>query len=357
MRRRLVLVPLLVAAALPGSAAAYTNPQIPGLQVALRAHGYDPGPIDGIVGRRTAGAVKTFQRRAGIHADGLAGPRTRARLGRLGRPLFGARTMARGQIGWDVSVLQFLLARRGFATPHLNGNFGRGTERAVRRFQRAFGLAVDGIAGPATQRALLTGHRRHRRARAAAHTRTPARTHLVRTGDTLTALAVRYGTTVAALERANNLRPGAFLLIGTRLRIPVGARHVPGTASGVRGSLDRWAVHYGVDPHLARALAWMESGFQPTIRSPIGAWGVMQVTPATWDYTEGILIGMPIPRTADGNVRIGLAYLHHLLHSFGGDERLALAAYYQGPASVRKRGLLRETKAFVADVQALKQRM
>src|ERR671939_1766190 len=166
MRRRLLLVPLLVAAALPGSAAAYTNPQIPGLQVALRARGYNPGPIDGIVGLKTAGAVKTFQRRAGIHEDGLAGPRTRARLGRLGRPLFGARTMARGQIGWDVSVLQFLLARRGFAPPHLNGNFGRGTERAVRRFQRAFGLAVDGIAGPTTQRTLLTG-RRHRRAQRA----------------------------------------------------------------------------------------------------------------------------------------------------------------------------------------------
>jgi peptidoglycan hydrolase-like protein with peptidoglycan-binding domain len=349
------LVPLLVAAALPGSAAAYTNPQIPGLQVALRARGYDPGPIDGVVGPRTARAVRTFQRRAGIHADGLAGPRTRARLGRLGRPLFGARTLARGRIGWDVSVLQFMLAHRGFAPPHLNGNFGRGTQRAVRRFQRAFGLTVDGIAGPATRRALLTGHRRHRRAHAPK--RTPLRTHLVRSGDTLTALAARYGTSVAALERANHLRPGAFLLIGTRLRIPTGARHVPGTASDVRGSIDRWAAHYGVNPHLARALAWMESGFQPTIRSPIGAWGVMQVTPATWDYAESILIGMSIPRTADGNVRIGVAYLRHLLREFRGDERLALAGYYQGPASVRKRGLLRETKAFVADVQALKQRM
>ena len=343
------LVPLLVAAALPAPAAAFTNPQIPGLQVALRAHGYDPGPIDGIVGPKTAGAVRAFQRRARIHADGLAGPRTRAQLGRLGRPLFGSRTLTRGRIGWDVSVLQFLLARRGFAPTHLNGNFGRGTQRAVRRFQRAFGLAVDGIAGPATQRALLTGHRRTRRARVA------TRTHLVRSGDTLTALALRYGTTVRALERANHLRPGGFLLIGTRLRVPRGDSHV--TVTGVRGSIDRWAAHYGVDPHLARALAWMESGFQPAIRSPIGAWGVMQVTPATWDYVEGVLIGRPIPRTADGNVRIGVAYLHHLLRAFGGDERLALAAYYQGPASVRKRGLLRETKAFVADVQALRTRM
>ena len=343
------LVPLLVAAALPAPAAAFTNPQIPGLQVALRAHGYDPGPIDGIVGPKTAGAVRAFQRRSGIHADGLAGPRTRVRLGRLGGPLFGARTLTRGGIGWDVSVLQFLLARRGFAPSHLNGNFGRGTERAVRGFQRALGLAADGIAGPATQRALLTKRRPTHRPRAL------ARTHLVRSGDTLTALAIRYATTVAALERANRLRPGAFLSIGARLRVPLGARHVPGT--DVRGSIDRWAAHYGVDPHLARGLAWMESGFQPKIRSPIGAWGVMQVTPATWDYVEGVLIGSPIPRTADGNVRIGVAYLRHLLRAFGGSERLALAAYYQGPASVRKRGLLRETKAFVADVQALRTRM
>jgi peptidoglycan hydrolase-like protein with peptidoglycan-binding domain len=418
MRR--LLVPVLLAAALPASAAAFTNPQIPGLQVALRAHGYDTGPVDGIVGPKTAAAVRAFQRRNGIHADGLAGPQTRAKLGRLGRPLFGARTLARGRIGWDVSVLQFLLTQRGFAPAHLNGNFGRGTERAVRRFQRAYRLRVDGIAGSATQRALLTG--RHAARRRSAR-RTPAvrryvvrpgdtltaiarrygttvraleranllrpgavivigtrlrvptgdshvtvtgvpharvRTYRVRSGDTLTAIARRYGTTVRALERANRLRPGAFIVIGSRLHVPSGDSHVTvtgGPAGDVRSSIDRWALHYGVDVHLARGLAWMESGFQPAIRSPIGAWGVMQVTPATWDYVETVLLGVPIPRTADGNVRVGIAYLSHLLREFRGDERLALAAYYQGPASVRKRGLLRESKAFVADVLALKARM
>jgi peptidoglycan hydrolase-like protein with peptidoglycan-binding domain len=415
MRR--LLVPVLVAAALPASAAAFTNPQIPGLQVALRAHGYDTGPVDGIVGPRTAAAVRTFQRRNGIHADGLAGPQTRVKLGRLGRPLFGARTLARGRIGWDVSVLQFLLTQRGFAPRHLNGNFGRGTERAVRRFQRAYGLGVDGIAGAATQRALLTGHRVAGRRRTTAARRYVVRpgdtltaiarrhgttvralehanrlrrgavivvgmrlrvptggshvtatsvprvrvhTHLVRSGDTLTAIARRYGTTVRALERANHLRRGAFILIGARLRVPRGDGQVTvtgGPAGDVRSSIDRWALHYGVDVHLARGLAWMESGFQPAIRSPIGAWGVMQVTPATWDYVETVLLGVPIPRTADGNVRVGIAYLSHLLREFRGDERLALGAYYQGPASVRQRGLLRESKAFVADVLALKARM
>ena len=357
MRR--LLVPVLLAAALPASAAAYTNPQIPGLQVALRAHGYDTGAVDGIVGPRTAAAVRRFQRRHGIHADGLAGPQTRGKLGRLGRPLFGARTLSRGQIGWDVSVLQFLLAQRGFAPAHLNGNFGRGTQRAMRRFQRRFGLAADGIAGPRTQRALLTG-RRAARARRAARPRVTAYRYVVRRGDTLTAIAARYGTTVRALERANGIGRGEFIVIGARLRVPRGGRHVTVTgvpAGDVRSSIGRWAVHYRVDVHLARGLAWMESGFQPAIRSPIGAWGVMQVTPATWDYVETVLLGMPVERTADGNVRVGVAYLAHLLREFHGDERLALGAYYQGPASVRQRGLLRESRAFVADVLALKARM
>ena len=350
--RRSLLTLLIVAAAAPAPAAALTNPQIPGLQVALDARGFDPGPIDGVAGPATVRAVRAFQRRARLKPDGLAGPQTRARLGRLGRPLFGTRTLSVGRIGWDVSVLQFLLSRRGQAPPHLNGNFGPGTARAVRRFQRAYGLAVDGIAGAATQRALLTGRRAARSRPAARHT------YVVRTGDTLTAIAARHGTTVRALARANRIRRGAFLLIGQRLRVPTAARApVPANRSAIQASIDRWAAHYGVDRHLARALAWMESGFQPTIRSPIGAWGVMQVTPATWDYVETVLIGRRIPRTADGNVRVGVAYLSHLLRAFRGSERLALAAYYQGPASVRKRGIIAESRAFVADVLALKGRM
>ena len=101
----------------------------------------------------------------------------------------------------------------------------------------------------------------------------------------------------------------------------------------VRASLERWAVYYGVRRELA--LAWMESGFQVDITSQSGAWGVMQVIPDTWTFAEEVLIGTAIGRTADGNVRVGLAYLGHLLRVFGGDERLALAGYFQGPRSVQ----------------------
>jgi soluble lytic murein transglycosylase-like protein len=83
----------------------------------------------------------------------------------------------------------------------------------------------------------------------------------------------------------------------------------------------------------------------------------MQVIPATWFFVERFVIGDPVARTVDGNVRVGVAYLHHLLHEFRGNARLALAAYYQGPAAVRRRGLLRPTRRFVANVLALRGRV
>src|SRR5918998_6686305 len=159
MARRL-LVPFAIAiavvvAASAQPAGAFTNPQIPGLQVALKARGHYRGAIDGIAGPMTAAAIRDFQRAAGLEVDGLPGPRTRRALGRLGRPLFGRRTLAQGAIGWDVSVLQFLLGWHGLKPPHVNGNFGRGTHAAVIRFQRRMRLQPDGGVGPATSAALL----------------------------------------------------------------------------------------------------------------------------------------------------------------------------------------------------------
>lgn len=185
----------------------------------------------------------------------------------------------------------------------------------------------------------------------------------VRSGDTLTAVASRYGTTVAAIARANLLDPDGILLAGAAIVIPsrpaLSKERPPATPSRdkVRASIERWAVYYGVRRELALALAWMESGFQVDITSPSGAWGVMQVIPDTWTFAEEVLIGTAIGRTADGNVRVGLAYLGHLLRVFGGDERLALAGYFQGPRSVQMFGLLTVTKLYVADVLALAERM
>ncbi len=134
--------------------AAARSANVAALQVALRSTGLYGAPVDGIAGPLTKRAVRRFQRRKRLAVDGVAGPRTRRALGRRGRPALGTRLMHRGQRGWDVAALQFLLARRGYSPGPVDGAFGRGTRRALARFQRAAGLAVDGVAGPATIAAL-----------------------------------------------------------------------------------------------------------------------------------------------------------------------------------------------------------
>ncbi len=62
--------------------------------------------------------------------------------------------MHRGQRGWDVAALQFLLQRRGYQPGGIDGGFGDGTRNALTSFQRAAGLTVDGLAGSATLSAL-----------------------------------------------------------------------------------------------------------------------------------------------------------------------------------------------------------
>lgn len=124
------------------------------LQVAMRALGLYPHPVDGISGPWTQGAVRTFQAQHGLAVDGVAGPQTRAALGRRGKPKLGKRPMHIGQRGWDVAALQFLLHERGFEPRGFDGGFGPNTQSAVRRFQAAAHIGVDGVAGPATIGAL-----------------------------------------------------------------------------------------------------------------------------------------------------------------------------------------------------------
>lgn len=48
------------------------SPLVADIQRALRRHGFDPGPVDGIAGPRTVAAVRSFQRRVGQLPDGVA---------------------------------------------------------------------------------------------------------------------------------------------------------------------------------------------------------------------------------------------------------------------------------------------
>ncbi|MGH3001770.1 MAG: peptidoglycan-binding protein [Gaiellaceae bacterium] len=368
--RRFAVIVASVALIAPAAAHAGVNPQIAGLQVALRAHGLYLAQIDGIAGPRTSAAVHAFQRQHRLPV-GIADARTRAALGPLGRPLFGSRVLRRGDFGWDVAVLQFLLTRRHIYSGALDGYLGKETAAALRRYQRLMHLSADAVVGPRTLTAIVRKDRVPVRPKtlvvSSTSTPTSASVYVVRSGDNLTAIAARFHTTVAALAAANSLDPARPIVIGRRLRIPaVRAQAVTVAATlpslspqsvDVPAVLDRWSARLGVDPHLTRAVAWMESGYQTRIVSSAGAVGVMQTLPSTRDYVETVLLGHTAPHTVDGDVEVGVAYLKHLLQAFGGNERLALAGWYQGEKAVREHGLYAVTKPFVRNVLALQERM
>lgn len=111
-----------------------------------------------------------------------------------------------GSSGPSVQLLQLALDRAGYGPLDTDGRFGHATEAALRRFQRAMGIAADGIAGPATHRAILPWYLGYT-------------LHKIQAGDTVYFLARRYGSSQEAIALANpgleplNLRPGQELVI------------------------------------------------------------------------------------------------------------------------------------------------
>jgi soluble lytic murein transglycosylase-like protein len=188
---------------------------------------------------------------------------------------------------------------------------------------------------------------------------TSTRTHTVGRGETLSGIAARYGTTVAAITRANRIPNPNLIVVGAKLRIPRGgvpyAAPAPAAAPSIASSLEAQARAHGVDPALVKAVAWQESGWTQNVRSSVGAIGVMQVMPGTARWVNRYLGGHNLNvHVADDNVHLGVMYLRHLLDSMS-SVRGALAAYYSGPGSVGKR-LNRGQKAYVDNVLALMKR-
>ncbi len=360
MRRlTIVLVGLLAAIVLAGPAAAGTSGSIAALQVALRAKGHYPASVDGVDGPLTRAGLTAFQKRLGLAPTGRVGQKTRAALGPLGGPLLGQRELGVGAVGWDVSSLEFELIAFGLGRKAVDGRFTTATAKALARLQAARGLPADGIAGNQTYRTLATHVK-------AAFTPPVRATYTVRAGDSFSSIAVAFGISPLVLAGENRLKLTAVIVPGQKLTLPAGARaasattappvteaSAPVTPDAVRASLERWSAAYGVDPKLARAVAWMESGFRPDVVSSVGAVGVMQLLPGTWKWLDEVLFRTTTPRTYDGNVRAGVRYLRWLLDEFGGDVRRALAGYYQGAQAVRDRGLFDDTKRYVAIILKL----
>jgi soluble lytic murein transglycosylase-like protein len=357
MRRIFVLLAAIVAGcALSGPASAAASSGVAALQVALRAQGHYPAVVDGVDGPLTHAGVTSFQQKRGIRATGKVGRATRAAFGPLGRPLLGQRELGVGAVGWDVSSLEFRLIPFGLDPTAVDGSFTAATAKALVRFQTARGLTADGIAGKLTFAALARG------AKARMGTLTPpVQTHVVSAGESFFSIAGRYHVSPLLLAKASGLKLSTIIVPGQRLTLPAraavpggaGAAGVPIPRDAVRASIDHWSAVYGVDPRLARATAWMESGFQQSVVSNVGAIGVMQLLPNTWTWVDQVLLGTTTPRTYDGNVRAGVRYLRWLLDQFGDDSRLALAGYYQGAQAVRDRGLFDDTKRYVTIILKL----
>ena len=122
------------------------------LQQLLRARTHHV-QVDGIFGPRTKSAVQDFQRSKGLSPDGIVGPLTWARL------VVQVKLGSNGDAVRAVQeVMKFHDQSDGEGPPvHVDGVFGPRTDSWVRGFQRAVGTASDGIVGPITWRALVSG--------------------------------------------------------------------------------------------------------------------------------------------------------------------------------------------------------
>lgn len=125
---------------------------------------------------------------------------------------------------------------------------------------------------------------------------------------------------------------------------------LPAPKQRIFGLIHRLAPRYQVDPHLALAIAAVESNFNNQALSPKNAMGVMQLIPATAER-----FGVSKPFDPEQNIRGGLAYLRWLGQYFKGDLVRIIAAYNAGEGAVeRYNGIppYPETMAYVERVLA-----
>lgn len=113
----------------------------------------------------------------------------------------------------------------------------------------------------------------------------------------------------------------------------------------------RLAPQYKIDPDLALAVIYAESGFNQNAVSAKNAQGLMQLIPETAKRFH-----VKNPFDPEQNIAGGLAYLRWLLNLFKGDVRLVTAAYNAGEGAIQHyRGIppYPETRRYVEKITAL----
>lgn len=210
--------------------------------------------------------------------------------------------------------------------------------------------------------------------------------YTVKPGDTATELAVRFHAWTAELIRLNDLGPSATLYAGERLRIPVvvsraepaktkpakakpakdrptkakpakaRSGHADPSRATVRRMIIRQANRHGIDPQLALAISWQESGWQMHHTSSAGAIGAMQVMPDTGTWMEWYAgRQLDLRRTRD-NIAAGVLLLR-VLRAMTSSQRDQIAAYYQGIGAVQRGIMYTDTVRYVSNVKAIKRQL
>jgi soluble lytic murein transglycosylase-like protein len=211
--------------------------------------------------------------------------------------------------------------------------------------------------------------------------------HIVRTGETLSGIAVRRGVSQASLMKANGLSSRSILLIGQQLKVLTRVEQqadssntfagrtysdkVVSAASANRSYLAQQPVpsrietkamivatarRHGVDPQLALAIAWQESGWNQRQVSVANAIGAMQVIPSSGVWASALAGRQLNLLNTKDNITAGVIILRSLTRS-ASSQHEAIAGYYQGLHSVQKNGLYTDTKRYADTILVLKGRM
>ncbi len=197
--------------------------------------------------------------------------------------------------------------------------------------------------------------------------------YTVRAGDTLSQIAVQHHMPLATLLKLNRMglrtvihpgdrlvvnapRPAAPAASKTKATGPrrLGVKEVSRTHA--KAMIVATARRHGVDPKLALAIAWQESGWQQNILSSADAYGIMQVIPSSGEWASSMAGRRLDLRKAQDNVTAGVVILR-ALDRMAANRDQAIAGYYQGLASVRSRGMYADTKQYVRSVKAIMKRM
>jgi LysM repeat protein len=221
----------------------------------------------------------------------------------------------------------------------------------------------------------------------AAAARAATMSYTVRSGDTLGAIAARLGTTQAALAKSNRLGNPNHLTVGQKLSVPVKKAkkatsantfagrtypaHIVEAADRNRAHLRRVGVpsrattqqmivntarRHGVDPKLALAISWQESGWNQSQVSVANAIGAMQVIPSSGQWASDMVGRRLDLLKPQDNITAGVVILRSLSRSAKNLDQ-AIAGYYQGLYSVQKNGMYADTKRYVANIKAHRSRM